>query len=41
MTQTNTNAVPMTTSNEISQKIDPDFNYVNLISFSNEDELKE
>lgn len=40
MTQTNTNAVPMITSTEIAQKIDLGFDYVNLIGFSNEDELK-
>ena len=30
----------MTTSTEIAQKIDLGFDYVNLIGFSNEDELK-
>ena len=40
MTETNTNAIPMTTSTEIAQKIDLGFDYVNLIHFSNENELK-
>ena len=40
MTQPNTNDTPMTTSTEIAQKIDLGFDYVNLIGFSNEDELK-
>ena len=40
MTQTNTNDTPMTTSTEIVQQIDLGFDYVNLIVFSNEDELK-
>ena len=40
MTHTNTNDTPMTTSTEIAQKIDLGFDYVNLIGFSNEDELK-
>ena len=40
MTQTNTKDTPMTTSTEIAQKIDLGFDYVNLIGFSNEEELK-
>ena len=40
MKHTNTKDTPMTTSTEIAQKIDLGFDYVNLIGFSNEDELK-
>ena len=40
MKHTNTKDTPMTTSTEIAQKIDLGFEYLNLIGFSNEDELK-
>ena len=40
MKHTNTKDTPMTTSTEIAQKIDLGFDYVNLIGFSNKDELK-
>ena len=40
MKHTNTNDTPMTTSTEIAQKIDLGFDYVNLIGFRNEDELR-
>ena len=40
MKHTNTKDTPMTTSTEMAQKIDLGFDYVNLIGFSNEDELK-
>ena len=40
MKHTNTKDTPMTTSTEIAQKIDLGSDHVNLIGFSNEEELK-